>query len=682
MRCDPTSPTRPAWLRACAALLLAIALPGCAVLRQFGPQVAVEPMEPAEYIALQRGDILTTGRLSTATVQTLRAAGLEDGACAKPSPACIAALPEVPGIDDERRLSALSELWLQQALTSPSKGGPVRDDPAAAARLQAFLEAARHAYAYLFFTPRSPGDRAFEDRQTQVRDWYNQAVQAATTQMFEAGAHKPAGEVASTDGTDIAGWRVRTDTSRINLPDGVVLPQELVPASSLSFSGLHAIYRRDGFGAELVAVMADDPVTVARPRAGGSDAAAVDAVPEAGDPVIVRGDAAPRRGPRRPPPAWSEMPSPSLTVLFRFAGDNLESVLRTRELQLSVHDPYAEEAVLLHGQRVPLAANFSAGYGLWLARSGFNVQSLQTLFGREHGIERPHLYMMQPFDPDRRIVLMLHGLASSPEAWVNVGNEIMGDAALRRGYQVWQVYYPTNLPLAYNHDAIRRLVDDALRTMDPAGLTPAAHDMVVVGHSMGGVIARLMVSSSDDDALWDATVAPRLADMPAERQARIRERVAPMLRFRPMPQVGRAVFIAAPHRGTGAAETKLGRWVGNLVRLPVTVAEGFADLLDDNPAPGERTRLPNSIDNLSASDPFVRAAADLPMAPGLPVHSIIARSGTDGPLEDSGDGLVPYRSAHLPAARSELVIASGHSVQATVPAILEVRRVLHLDLAE
>ena len=46
---------------------------------------------------------------------------------------------------------------------------------------------------------------------------------------------------------------------------------------------------------------------------------------------------------------------------------------------------------------------------------------------------------------------MLHGLASSPEAWVELASEILGDEALRQHYQIWQVYYPTNMPIALNH---------------------------------------------------------------------------------------------------------------------------------------------------------------------------------------------------------------------------------------
>jgi pimeloyl-ACP methyl ester carboxylesterase len=466
---------------------------------------------------------------------------------------------------------------------------------------------------------------------------------------------------------------------RVRMPAGSVLPKDIVPASSLAFQGLRSTHRRDGFGAELVAVMSDDPVATLRPPGGTPEGEAGGD----GDADALAGRGERRRPQRRKPPAWSEMPSPTLTVLFRFRGDDLASVLATREVHLSVHDPYIDSEVTLHGQRVPLAANFTAGYGLWLAQSGFATQSLRTLFGREQGIDHPHLYMMQPWDPDRRIILMLHGLASSPEAWVNVANEVLGDEALREHYQVWQVYYPTNLPIALNHSAIRRLATDALRHFDPAGTATASRDMVLVGHSMGGVIARLMVSRADDQ-LWDAMIA-RYDPDPA-RLARVRPRLEPMLRFAPLPSVSRAIFIAAPHRGTLAAGNRLGRWISGLVRLPLTILEGFDDVLQAlagstaGATDGEPARLPNSIDNLSHEDPFVQASGSLPISPHVGYHSIIAQRSPTIALADSDDGLVPYTSAHLDGALSEKVIVSGHSVQETAPAILEIRRILHEDL--
>jgi len=43
--------------------------------------------------------------------------------------------------------------------------------------------------------------------------------------------------------------------------------------------------------------------------------------------------------------------------------------------------------------------------------------------------------------------------------------------------------------------------------------------------------------------------------------------------------------------------------------------------------------------------------------------------------------VVPYRSAHLDGADSELAIPSWHSVQETPAAILELRRILRLQIS-
>ncbi|MCD9097715.1 alpha/beta fold hydrolase [Luteimonas fraxinea] len=648
-----TSHQAPRWIRSAMSLLLVLSLAGCSLA-----MVDVKSIPPGEYIAIKRGDILTTGELSAATREMLRVAGLDDRACARPQHDCLQALTDVHDVNDERRMAALTELWMQRALSLAPKGDAAPSD----AQLDAWFEVARHAYAYLFFSARTPGERAFEDRQTQVRDYYNLATQEAATALFARYAGAPGAEG---EALQQAGWTIRTTLEGVRLPDGVDLPEELIPASSLQFAGLRSVYRRDGFGAELVAVMQPDPVTTI-------------VVPDAEDATDT-----PHRRQRPQRRDYSEMPSPALTVLLRFPADDLAQLMATREVALSVHDPYVDSVAQMHGQQVPLAANFTAGYGLWLARSGFATQSLRTLFGRDHGIDRPHLYMMQPYDPDRRILLMLHGLASSPEAWVNVANEVLGDETLRQNFQIWQIYYPTNMPIALNHAQIRRTVDDALTHFDPDRRARASQNMVVVGHSMGGVIARLMVSSSGD-ALWDAVTANR--EIAPGDLRRVQRRLSPFLRFEPMPQIERAVFIAAPHRGTDIAGTRAGRWISRLVRLPLTFLENFDDVLQTlggsaQTPDGSTGRIPNSIDNLSASDPFVRAAADLPRAPGVTLHTIIAQRDPAVPLAQSNDGLVPYASAHLDDAVSEKVIVSGHSVQETAPAILELRRILHEDVA-
>ena len=624
------------------------ALGGCAM-------VTAKSQKSGDYVAAIRGDVLSTGKLSQAGVETLRIGGIEEKPCRADVSACAAQLDVVLAVDVERRLATESELWLAEGIRRAGSHGVDQDQQA-----DAWLEAARYAYAYLFFTERKPGERAFENRQTQVRDYYNYAVQQVVGILFQRWRDSPSG-------ADIAvgQWKLHSDTQGYRLPGGALLPEAVVPADTLRLDGLRSVYRRDGFGAELVAEVSPQ---------------------ELGDPTGTAAPAADGFTPRRPrKSAFSEIPFAPTTLMLEYSGETLAEVLATRQARVMAFDPYRRDEVGVRGQRVPLAANFTAPYGLWLARSGFATQSLRSLLGRERGIDGAHLYLMQPFDPDKRVLLMLHGLASSPEAWVNVANEVLGDHALREHYQIWQVYYPTNLPIALNRSQIHGLVEQALRHFDPQGSSAASRHMVLVGHSMGGVIARLLVSSSGE-RVWDALTADR--KLGGEQRRRVRERLGPLLHFQPLPQVDRAVFIAAPHRGTSMAGSRLGRFIGRLVRLPVTLLENFGEALQDLAGAGGedggegKAQLPNSIDNLRDTDPFVRAVADLPISPAVRYHTIVGRdTGDEVPLVDSNDGVVPYRSAHLEGAESELVVKSWHSVQETPQAILELRRILHAQIA-
>jgi triacylglycerol esterase/lipase EstA (alpha/beta hydrolase family) len=375
---------------------------------------------------------------------------------------------------------------------------------------------------------------------------------------------------------------------------------------------------------------------------------------------------------------WREPEYVPATGALVFEGTTLDAVLATRRIQLMARNPYSDDTISVGGRSVPLAADFTAPYGIWLARSGFASQSIRSLLGREGGITTPRVLLMQPYDPNRLTVVMLHGLASSPEAWINVANEVMGDDALRKNYQVWEVYYPTNAPIAVNLAGIRKALDATFQHFDPGGKARASNNVVLVGHSMGGVISRLLVSSSGDQ-LWN--VIPTRSDLSPAKQARLRQRLAPYLQFKPMPQVKRVVFMASPHRGTPVAKYRLARLIVNLIRLPVNVIKevaSFSDLLKNATPDGAPARIPTSIDNLSDSDPFVKAAADLPISPAVHYHTIVGVYKSNGPLVDSSDGVVPYRSAHLEGADSELAIPAWHSVQETSGAILELRRILKL----
>jgi hypothetical protein len=94
------------------------------------------------------------------------------------------------------------------------------------------------------------------------------------------------------------------------------------------------------------------------------------------------------------------------------------------------------------------------------------------------------------------------------------------------------------------------------------------------------------------------------------------------------------------------------------------------------------TRVPNSIDNLSDTDPFIKASSTLPISPKVRYHTIVGIYKSKGPLSDSGDGVVPYASAHLDGADSELAVPAWHNVQDSPQAIIELRRILRLHAAQ
>lgn len=622
-------------------ILSAFLLSGCAGVKSVS-------VSTNDYMSQRRGDILTTGEMSSAVGVALQVVGINEKQCRATPQDCRTVLADNIGLDDEQRVSALAELWLQEALAMDQK---INEGVLAADVLNAYLESARHAYAYLFLTQRSPSQRALEDRQAQVRDYYNFAVQQTVTRTFNHHNQNLLESIDEQGQFSVASkeWHITGQLNEVRLANHQQIPEQLIPASSLTFKGLRNQYRRDGIGAELVAVTAKRVVN---------------------------------KNSREE--AFSETPFPAITAVLRFPGDTLDEVLDTNEVELLGFDPYRRNSVSLAGTQVPLAANFTSGYGLWLARSGFARQSLLTLVGRGEVLEKPRVYLMQPYDPNRRVIIMLHGLASSPEAWINVANEVLGDETLRKNYQIWQVYYPTNAPLAFNQHAIRQAIQDTLHNFDAQGKNRASKDVVLIGHSMGGVLARLLISESGD-SFWSPIVESY--GLEGERKEQARKKLQDYLWFNPMPEASRAVFIAAPHRGTPFAENRFSRWAAGIIKLPVTMLGRITEiaqlLVDPSSASGEAlTRPLNSISNLSDQDPFVRLAADLPISNQVPYHSIIGNDTPDLSLELSSDGVVPYKSSHLAGAQSEKVIKSWHSVQETPEAIVEVRRILHTHLQD
>lgn len=675
--------------------LLLLGGSGCAVVK-------VKERGFGDFAAERNVDALSGGRLSAAASTALTTVGLDPTACARDPDPCIGQLR--PLTSSEEWLATAAELQLLRMNALPATVGKAAESGAfkrssrAAAdlaqlapdtaaqdpRTRAAVATARYAYAYLFATKRTPEQRVFEARQQQVLQYYNRAVEAIAQAAFTASAGR-ADEAA----VDVGGLAVSAVLHGYDPSDIQQDPTALLASDTLGFANLRAVYRRDGFGTALVAVFPRRGIGA--PAPGGAMASKI--APPQGVAVAVDANspaaatASPAKAAVGDDVPYRDTRYLPVTATLRFEGDGLDGVLASQRATLDVYNPYRIDSETIEGRKVPLAANFSAAYGVWLARSELARLSLSSLLrSKQERAFNPRVYLNQPYDPNKRVIVLIHGLASSPEAWVNLANEILGDESLRRRYQLWQVFYPTNIDMLSNRAAIAEALQRTFAHYDPQGDDVASHDAVLVGHSMGGVIGRLLLSDSGDRVIDDM-----LAGLDPKLIARVRD--DPILRrmsvFKPMPQFGRAVFMASPQRGAVVTDGWPLRMVRKLIRLPLDVLQQTAELIqryDVSESDLERLGLnkgkpPTGPDDLSPKSRFMHATRDLSVEAGLPYHVIVGQRDPKIPLTQSSDGVVPYPSAHMDGAVSEKVVTSGHSVQETPQAIAELRRILHEDMA-
>ena len=256
------------------------------------------------------------------------------------------------------------------------------------------------------------------------------------------------------------------------------------------------------------------------------------------------------------------------------------------------------------------------------------------------------------------------------------------DRRLSDAYQFWTFTYETSGPILYSAAMLRRDLARARRTFDPDGTDRAFDEMVLIGHSMGGLLAKPMAQRSGS-AVWDV-----ISDHPFERLAgppMARQLAHEMAFFERQRAVRCLIFIATPHSGS-----RLGAWVpgevaARLLHEPEPWCRAYAALTTANPpdffVPWFRARRPDGIQDLSWGRPVLAALSRLRIDPAVKVHSIIAQLMPGSEMTDT-DGVVSYPSSHLEGAVSERIVPGGHHCQGHPQVIAEVRRILREHLGE
>jgi hypothetical protein len=298
------------------------------------------------------------------------------------------------------------------------------------------------------------------------------------------------------------------------------------------------------------------------------------------------------------------------------------------------------------------------------------------------GSQNDGLRWAEPYQAGKIPIVFIHGLMSDPTTWLDMLNELRTIPWFNDRYQVWGFSYATGSPFVTSAMRLREQCQEAISLVDPHGEDPALREMVMIGHSMGGLLAKLQITDSQD-RLWNSISNIPLQNIRAKAEAK--RELEKRLFFTSQPHVKRVIYIATPHQGASIASRGTGRFFSAFVHPDEQSQKLHDRLVQDNPNAFTgtfRKRIPTSIDLLEPSDNTLQSIYDLPVPYDVRQHSIIGTG--DGPWTlGLNDGVVPVSSARHRCADTEIQVKASHTkILKHEATIAEVIRLLHLNLTE
>ena len=349
------------------------------------------------------------------------------------------------------------------------------------------------------------------------------------------------------------------------------------------------------------------------------------------------------------------------------------------EVDIQLLCPLQNDEVRFGGKSHALAADFTVPWAALLSRAGKLNRSqyfdiLTTTPSRE-----PQLYLMEPYDPNKEPLIMIHGLLDTSLAFAKLSNELWADDTIRRRYQIWHYLYNTSAPALYSGRILSTQLRELRQLLDPSGQDRAMRSTTIIAHSMGGIVSRRLLTRPGN-VFWNAAFHQPIETL--ELRDTDRKSLTEAFFWDSEKHVRRVIYMAVPHRGSDYADGwvgKLGRW---LVKPPNLFAAFYDRISRRNPGAFTEAYAQlgsgslDSVNALSPKQPTLKILAKLPNNHPVSVHSIIGNQGKPGPIEESSDGIVPYWSSHLPDAASEKIVPSTHGLIDHQESVSEIKRIL------
>jgi pimeloyl-ACP methyl ester carboxylesterase len=371
------------------------------------------------------------------------------------------------------------------------------------------------------------------------------------------------------------------------------------------------------------------------------------------------------------------------TLFLRFNCRLKEIEAGTCSGKLELFSAYNQTEIDVGDQRVPLERDVTAQLAYTIDQP--YIQGLgfkEFLYGTSY--IKTGVFYMQPYEPDKIPIVLVHGTFSSPVAWAEMVNTLRADPVINRKYQIWNFFYDSGKRIGISANELRETLSAQVQNLDPEGNNTALRQMVVIGHSQGGLLTKLTATDTGE-AFVRMVTGKSLAELKVSDEDR--NRIEKEAVFSPLPFVKRVIFISTPHRGSYLSKNWIRTLVLKVITLPQGVLQSTANIMKTvanlgvPDAQAQQFISTTSLDAMSPDNPTIKTLADIPLAPGIKGHSIIAIDGNEMP-PDGDDGVVKYTSAHVDYVESEFLVRSGHSCQGQPLVIEEVRRILLAHLKE
>lgn len=606
----------------CGVLGLVLALAGCTT------PIGADKVSPRRAYQELHQNALNSSQCSAETMRVLNRYDL-DGMFTKNPAAALEKLQAIACADERRDLLyALSELSYRNA---DRQSRSVKPGVPRLAR-NGYFASAIYAYLYLFGPGAEASPNPYGIRFRTACDLYNRGLALGLMVGTNAQVQLAGGLRETLPGA------VEVRFTQPGFPYNVSLIKAFYSADEFAVHGFSTRNRDSGLGAPLIAVTE---------KLGN----------------------------------FQEQVRVPTTVLLRVNGGVRDWSAGKLSATLELYSAFDALQVKVNGQTVPLQTDTTAPIALWLNDSPIWKLGLAQFFSADF-TAKTGLRRMQPYIAGRIPVVFVHGTASSPVWWAEMWNTLRADPVLRERYQFWMFNYASGNPITYSANILRNDLTDEIQKLDPDGKDPALRRMVIIGHSQGGLLAKLTATDTGDK-LWRLVSATNIDDLKV--RAQVRELLRTNYFFKPLPCVSRVIFIATPHRGSYINSSFIQKLVNRFIDLPAEVVDAsrkLTTLKDTIQLPASiRRGVPSSLNGMATDNPFMLTLADMPVAPGIKCNSIIAINSNAQP-PDGVDGVVSYKSAHVDYAESEFIVRSGHSCQGNPLVIEEVRRILLKNLKE